>query len=119
MLLLSRLSSQKRAGYGLIVRVLQTMILRMNVAKLSVSLNPTRIDFIEQYQSSHQVRTKSEVVDRALELLQQEELKLQYAAAYQEWADSGEEEVWEVTVGDGLEPEAVAVKAKKTGSVRR
>ncbi len=77
----------------------------MNVAKLSVSLDPIRIKFIEQYQTSHEVRTKSEVVDRALALLQHEELKLQYAAAYQEWFDSGEAEVWDAVVGDGLENE--------------
>ena len=79
------------------------MIVRMNVAKLSVSLDPTKIKFIEQYQTNHEVRTKSEVVDRALELLQREELKLQYAAAYQEWHDSGEQKIWDAVTGDGLE----------------
>ena len=81
------------------------MILRMNVAKLSVSLDPTKIKFIEQYQTNHEVRTKSEVVDRALELLQREELKLQYAAAYQEWHNSGEQKIWDAVTGDGLEHE--------------
>jgi hypothetical protein len=78
----------------------------MNVAKLSVSLDPTRIKFIEQYQTHHKVRTKSEVVDRALELLQIEELKLQYAAAYQEWHDAGEAENWD----------SVAWKLSQTGN---
>jgi UPF0288 family protein (methanogenesis marker protein 3) len=97
------------------------MILRMNVAKLSVSLDPTRINFIEQYQTNHAVRTKSEVVDRALELLQQEELKHQYAAAYQEWEDAGEEIHWASSLADGLEPtdQTLKTKAKKPGSVRR
>lgn len=96
------------------------MILRMNVTKLSVSLDPTRISFIEQYQTSHAVRTKSEVVDRALELLQQEELKHQYAAAYQEWKDAGEEIHWDSSLADGLEPDSgQALKTKKPGSVRR
>jgi hypothetical protein len=94
----------------------------MNVAKLSVSLDPTRINFIEQYQVSHSVRTKSEVVDRALELLQHEELKQQYAAAYQEWADAGEEVHWESSLADGLELDSGQIpktKAKKPGMVRR
>ncbi len=77
----------------------------MNVAKLSVSLDPNKIKFIEQFQISHKVRTKSEVVDRALALLQHEELKLQYVAAYQEWQDSGEQPVWDAVTNDGLELE--------------
>ena len=80
-------------------------LLRMNVAKLSVSLDPRKLEFISKYQQTHGVRTKSEVVERAIKLLEHEELKTQYAQAYSEWAQSGEETVWDVTSADGLEPE--------------
>ncbi|MBF6594018.1 MAG: type II toxin-antitoxin system ParD family antitoxin [Thermaceae bacterium] len=70
--------------------------------KLSVSVDSRLAHFINTYQTDHDVPTKSEVVERALELLQSQELKRQYAQAYQEWEESGEAQVWDVTVGDGL-----------------
>ena len=83
----------------------------MNNTKLSVSVDHQLAQFIERYQATHRVSTKSEVVERALELLQKSELKQQYAEAYREWAESGEAELWDVTVGDGLE-EPRPAKAK-------
>jgi antitoxin ParD1/3/4 len=77
----------------------------MNAAKLSVSLDPRKLEFISKYQQTHGVRTKSEVVERAIKLLEHQELKTQYAQAYSEWAASGEETVWDVTSADGLEAE--------------
>lgn len=70
--------------------------------KLSVSVDNRLARFIDTYQTDHDVPTKSEVVERALELLQNQELQRQYAEAYQEWEEHGEAEVWEATVGDGL-----------------
>ncbi len=70
--------------------------------KLSVSVDSRLARFIDTYQTDHDVSTKSKVVEQALELLQNQELQRQYAEAYQEWEESGEAEVWEVTVGDGL-----------------
>ena len=75
----------------------------MNSTKLSVSVPSQLAQFIERYQAAHGVPTKSEVVERALVLLQKSELKQQYAQAYKEWAESGEAEVWDATVGDGLD----------------
>jgi len=85
----------------------------MNNAKLSVSVDSQLAQFIERYQEAHGVPTKSEVVERALELLQKNELRQQYAEAYKEWAESGEAELWDVTAGDGLD-EPVA-KPKRRG----
>jgi Arc/MetJ-type ribon-helix-helix transcriptional regulator len=83
----------------------------MNSIKLSVSVAHQLAQFIERYQATHRVSTKSEVVERALELLQKSELKQQYAQAYREWAESGEAELWDITVGDGLD-EQTPGKAK-------
>ncbi|WP_337867862.1 hypothetical protein [Meiothermus sp.] len=78
----------------------------MSNTKLSVSVDSQLAQFIERYQAAHGMPTKSEVVERALSLLQKNELRRQYTEAYQEWLESGEAEVWEVTVGDGLDEPA-------------
>jgi Arc/MetJ-type ribon-helix-helix transcriptional regulator len=75
----------------------------MGNTKLGVSVDSQLAQFIERYQAAHGKPTKSEVVQLALSLLQKNELRQQYAEAYQEWLESGEAEVWEVTAGDGLE----------------
>lgn len=77
----------------------------MTASKLSISLNTPIAAFIEQYQREHGLRTKSEVVSLALELLRERELEAQYAAAWQEWKESGEADVWDVTASDGLKRE--------------
>jgi Arc/MetJ-type ribon-helix-helix transcriptional regulator len=73
--------------------------------KLSVSVNQGFVPFIERYQQAHTVRTKSEVVERALELLRKAELEQAYKEAAQEWLENPDATLWENTVADGLEPE--------------
>lgn len=85
----------------------------MGNTKLSVSVDSQLAQFIKRYQAAHGITTKSEVVERALSLLQKNELRQQYAEAYQEWVESGEAELWDVTTGDGLD-EPVA-KPKRRG----
>ncbi|TSA79288.1 antitoxin [Deinococcus detaillensis] len=68
-----------------------------------MSLEQPLLDFLVQYQESHQVRSKSEVVARAIMLLRDQSLEAQYAQALTEWDESGEAEVWDVAVSDGLE----------------
>ncbi|GGS05495.1 type II toxin-antitoxin system ParD family antitoxin [Deinococcus sedimenti] len=80
----------------------------MSVEKLSVSLDGTLLDFVAQYQKSHQVRSKSEVVARALTLLREHELEGQYAGALEEWHTSGDAERWDAlpAVDPGGDPDA-------------
>ena len=73
--------------------------------KLSVSVPETDVEFIDSYASSHGVESRSGVVQRALTLLRAEGLEGDYAAAFVEWEDSGEAEVWDTVVGDGLQSE--------------
>ena len=75
----------------------------MTIGKISVSLEQPLLDFLVQYQESHQVRSKSEVVAQAIMLLRDQALETQYAQALTEWQGSGEAEVWDAVVGDGLE----------------
>jgi Arc/MetJ-type ribon-helix-helix transcriptional regulator len=73
--------------------------------KLSVSVDQGFVPFIERYQQDHTIRTKSEVVERALDLLRKAELEQAYKEAAQEWLENSDAALWENTVADGLEPE--------------
>jgi len=82
----------------------------MNAEKLSVSLDGALVDFVSQYQKSHQIRSKSEVVARALTLLREHELETQYTDALEEWQASGEADLWDAVTSDGLGGETSAAR---------
>ena len=68
-----------------------------------MSLEQPLLEFLTQYQETHQVRSKSEVVAQAIMLLRDQALEAQYAQALTEWEENGEAEVWDAVVGDGFE----------------
>lgn len=68
--------------------------------KLSISLSPILFQFIKQYQQSHACKTRSEVIQKALKLLREEELEAYYSKASAEVDAS-----FDVTNSDGLEDE--------------
>ena len=70
--------------------------------KLSVSLPDEDVAFVDEYLSRSGLGTRSAVIRRALQLLRRPDLEQDYAAAWQEWASSGEQEAWESITGDGL-----------------
>jgi len=72
----------------------------MQAEKLSVSLPVPLVQFIESYKVTHQCRSRSQVIERALELLQMQELEADYRQAAQEI-----DPVWEKAIGDGLSDE--------------
>lgn len=72
----------------------------MNTEKLSVSLPLNLVQFVEQYKENHQCQSRSQVIERALQLLQEQELE----AAYRE-AAAEVESIWEITAADGLNDE--------------
>ncbi|PTA66377.1 type II toxin-antitoxin system ParD family antitoxin [Deinococcus arcticus] len=82
----------------------------MNSEKMSVSLESTLIEFVMHYQKAHQIRSKSEVIARALTLLREHELETQYAAALEEWQASGEADLWDAVTSDGLNGETNAAR---------
>ena len=49
-------------------------------------------------------RDEAAVIRKALRRLRSEDLKRQYAQLWAEWDD--EDDVWDVTVGDGIEDES-------------
>ena len=72
----------------------------MSQRKLSVSVSEPIAQFVSRYQGAHQLKTKSEVVERALELLREQELEKAYAEASSEI-----DPAWDVTLKDGLADE--------------
>jgi antitoxin ParD1/3/4 len=72
----------------------------MRSQKISISLAPEMVKFIEQYQKDAGCESQSQVISEALSLLQCRELE----KAYQE-ASLEVDEIWEVTTNDGLNDE--------------
>lgn len=69
------------------------------VEKVSVSLPPELLRFVERYQKRAKKRSRSEVFEEALKLLRARTLEAEYADAAAEF-DAAE---WESTAGDGLD----------------
>ncbi len=77
-----------------------TILCSMSQQKLSVSVSEPIAQFVTNYQGEHKLRTKSEVVELALELLRERELETAYAEAASEL-----DPAWDVTLKDGLADE--------------
>lgn len=75
----------------------------MTTSKISVSLDAPLLAFVEQYQSEHSIRSKSEVISEAVMLLRERALEQQYADALAEWEQ--ESAAWDVVSADGLAEE--------------
>ncbi len=69
----------------------------MQSQKISISLPPSAITFIEHYRVTKGCQSRSSVIYEALELLRERELELAYREAASE-VDAD----WEITVGEGL-----------------
>jgi antitoxin ParD1/3/4 len=72
----------------------------MYTEKLSISLSEPIVNFIRQYQTNHACKSRSEVIQTALKLLQQKELEHCYREAAAEIDSS-----FEITTADGLDDE--------------
>ncbi len=72
----------------------------MHVQKVSISLSKQQCEFIERYQDEHHLKTRSEVIKKAIYLLQQKQLESYYRQANKE-IDSA----FDVTDADGIENE--------------
>jgi antitoxin ParD1/3/4 len=69
----------------------------MQAQKISISLPSEMLAFIEHYQEATGCQSRSQVISKALVLLQLQELEQAYRDASLEV-----DEAWEITVGDGL-----------------
>lgn len=73
----------------------------MLAEKLSVSLPAGLVAFIEQYRTAHALKSRSQVIGEALELLRQQEMEVAYREASQE-TDTD----FDIALADGLSNEA-------------
>ncbi|MBE9168216.1 CopG family transcriptional regulator [Pleurocapsales cyanobacterium LEGE 06147] len=72
----------------------------MKSEKISISLPASLVRFVEQYQTAKKCKSRSQVVEKALKLLQEKELETAYREASKEV-----DPAWEITVADGLADE--------------
>lgn len=70
--------------------------------KVSISLPEEAVAFLDRYAQEQGFPSRSAVVHKAVRLLRASELGEEYLAAWDEWAASGEEAVWESVIADGL-----------------
>jgi Arc/MetJ-type ribon-helix-helix transcriptional regulator len=68
------------------------------MVKLSISLPDEDLAFLDELNAD----SRSAAVHAAINVARSLRLADDYAAAFDEWVDSGEAEVWEPVVGDGL-----------------
>ena len=72
----------------------------MQVAKLSISLPQPLLTFVGAYRQSHACKSRSQVIEKALEVLREKELEEAYSLAAEEV-----DPAWDATVADGLADE--------------
>ena len=69
--------------------------------KVSVSLPDEDITFLDAYANERGIGSRSAVVKKAVGMLRAVELSDDYERAWQEWAASDDNEVWDVAISDG------------------
>lgn len=74
----------------------------MGQVKLSVSLSPSEVETLDKYARTAGLKSRSAAIQQAIRLLGDPELEDAYAAAWQEWEDSGDAQAWAATIADGL-----------------
>ncbi|HCQ21941.1 MAG: type II toxin-antitoxin system ParD family antitoxin [Aphanizomenon sp.] len=72
----------------------------MQTEKISISLPTSLMQFVENYKISKRCKSRSQVIELALDLLRNQELE----QAYRE-ASAENDPNWEITIGDGLTDE--------------
>ncbi|MEA5503326.1 CopG family transcriptional regulator [Halotia wernerae UHCC 0503] len=73
----------------------------MQVEKLSISLSAPLVRFVESYKLAKGCKSRSQVIETALQLLREQELEQAYREASVEVDND-----WDVTITDGLIDEA-------------
>ena len=70
--------------------------------KVSVSLPAEDVEFLDAYAASQATGSRSAAVHKAVRLLRAAELGAAYEEAWDEWTETGDDEVWAATASDGL-----------------
>lgn len=70
--------------------------------KVSVSLPDEDVAYLDSYVADRGLPSRSAALHKAVRLLKSVGLGAAYEDAWDEWASSGESQLWEPTVADGL-----------------
>ena len=70
--------------------------------KLSVSLPEEDVAVLDRYARRSGLPSRSAAIRHAIRSLRLPDLEEDYAAAWDEWAASGEQAVWDTAAADGL-----------------
>lgn len=70
--------------------------------KLSISVSDEEVAMLDAFARKSGLATRSAAVQHAIRMLRLPELEQDYAAAWDEWEQTGEEAAWSGTAGDGL-----------------
>jgi len=69
--------------------------------KLSVSLPDEDVAVLDEFARVAGLSSRSAALRRAIALLRLPRLERDYEAAWSEWESAGEQDVWDVAIGDG------------------
>jgi len=70
--------------------------------KISLSIPEEDVNYLDEKAVENHFRSRSAVVVSAIRAMRQQDLTASYVEAFDEWAASGEDSLWEVTLNDGL-----------------
>lgn len=70
--------------------------------KLSVSLPDEDVEYLDAYARATGMASRSAALHKAVRLLRASELGAAYEEAWSEWAEAGDDDVWDAASGDGL-----------------
>ena len=70
--------------------------------KLSISVPPADVQLLDDFARTAGLPSRSAAVQYAIRLLRLPDLEQDYAAAWQDWEASGDDEAWTTTSSDGL-----------------
>lgn len=70
--------------------------------KVSISLPDDDIEFVDSYARAQGIASRSAVMHKAVGLLRAAQLGTAYEDAWAAWTGSGDADVWETAIGDGL-----------------
>jgi Arc/MetJ-type ribon-helix-helix transcriptional regulator len=70
--------------------------------KLSVSLSDDDLAVLDSYVEKKGLPSRSAGVQRAIRMLRFPALEDDYSRAWDEWSETGEDDVWDTAAGDGL-----------------
>jgi Arc/MetJ-type ribon-helix-helix transcriptional regulator len=72
---------------------------------ISARMDENLARFLEEYQERHELKSRSEALERAVAALRDRALEEEYARAMDEWTgqDRSTREAWERTSGDGVD----------------